>query len=141
MDSPPPQDAQAAVTWQGQCHCGAVRFEVDGPLTETTSCDCSLCRMKNARMTAVPASRFRLLTDPRGVTEYRWNTRVARHYFCPVCGIYTFHRKRIDPALVGVNAFCLAGLEVDGLPHRRADGRTMSLVPGARAPGRDGPPD
>lgn len=126
-------------TWKGRCHCGAVRFEIDGPLVEITTCDCSLCHMKNARMTAVPKARFRLLSDPDGVTEYRWNTGVARHFFCPVCGIYTFHRKRSDPSMFGVNVNCLQDFDPEALPHRRAEGRGMTLAPEAADPDRKGP--
>lgn len=48
---------------RGSCHCGAVRFEVTGEITELTTCDCSLCRKKNALMSKVPEADFRLLTD------------------------------------------------------------------------------
>jgi hypothetical protein len=31
---------------QGSCHCGAVRFEIEGELSSGFICDCSLCRRK-----------------------------------------------------------------------------------------------
>jgi len=36
--------------WDGSCHCGAVRFHVAAEVDEVTSCDCSLCSRRNARM-------------------------------------------------------------------------------------------
>ena len=30
-------------TWQGGCHCGAVRFEVTTDINELTDCNCSVC--------------------------------------------------------------------------------------------------
>jgi hypothetical protein len=29
---------------QGGCLCGAMRYEVDGPLTDVNNCHCSMCR-------------------------------------------------------------------------------------------------
>ncbi|WP_456238578.1 GFA family protein [Parachitinimonas caeni] len=37
-------------TYQGGCHGGAVRFEIDTDFPELTVCDCSICRRKNALM-------------------------------------------------------------------------------------------
>lgn len=41
---------------------------------------------------------------------YRFNTKTAEHYFCSVCGIYTHHRRRSNPAQCSVNVACLQGL-------------------------------
>ena len=32
----------------GSCHCGAVRFTVEGPIEEAYTCDCSLCQEERA---------------------------------------------------------------------------------------------
>ena len=29
-------------SWEGACHCGTIRFRVDGEIAETITCDCSL---------------------------------------------------------------------------------------------------
>ncbi len=119
--------------WSGSCHCGAVRFRVDAEIDEITTCDCSLCRRKNALMAKVHASSLTILTGEDVLTEYRWNTGVARHFFCACCGIYTFHRKRSAPDHYGVNVTCLEGFDADAFPHRAAGGIDMSVVdPGAR---------
>ena len=44
------------------------------------------------------------------LSRYQFHTRVAEHYFCPTCGIYTHHRRRSNPNEYGVNAACLEGL-------------------------------
>lgn len=58
---------------------------------------------------------------------YRWNTGAAQHYFCSVCGIYPFHRKRSAPDSYGVNVFCLEGFEPADYPVRQALGSTMTV--------------
>jgi len=92
------------------CHCGTVRFRVrlsDG-LASARRCDCSLCRMRGA--VAVTAG----LEGAEALTEYRFNTGVARHFFCSKCGIYTHHRRRSNPNEYGVNAACLEGVSPFG---------------------------
>jgi hypothetical protein len=105
-----------------------VRFRIDAEPAELTVCDCSLCAKKNAVMTQVHESALTLLAGEDSLTEYRWNTGVARHFFCSVCGIYPFHRKRSAPDSYGVNVACLEGFDPATVPLRRADGKSMSVV-------------
>jgi len=44
------------------------------------------------------------------LTLYQFNTRVAKHYFCSVCGIYTHHQRRSNPNQLGINVACLEGV-------------------------------
>jgi hypothetical protein len=112
--------------WQGACHCGAVRFAVQTDFPELTTCDCSICTKKNALMVKVHESRFELLAGADSLTEYRFHTLTARHFFCSRCGIYPFHRKRVAPDYYGVNVHCLEGFDPEGVPVRRAMGAGMA---------------
>lgn len=114
--------------FEGSCHCGAVKFRVDAELTQFTRCNCSLCRKKNAVMAEVPESRFTLLEGEDALGCYKWNMRIATHYFCTRCGIYTFHRKRSAPDAYGVNVYCLDDADIDDIPVRAVDGKSMSLA-------------
>lgn len=55
----------------------------------------------------VPASRFRLLAGVDVLTGYTFNTGVARHLFCRICGIKGFYVPRSHPDGISVNARCL----------------------------------
>jgi hypothetical protein len=109
----------------GSCHCGTVRFAITSDFPELTMCDCSICRRKNALMVKVHESKFELLAGEESLTEYQFHTRTARHFFCKVCGIYPFHRKRVTPDFVGVNVFCLDDFEPEGIPVRATVGKGM----------------
>ena len=115
-------------TYRGSCHCGEVRFEVSGTPEEFTTCDCSICKKKNALMWKVPEDKLRILNGQRVLTLYQWNTHTAKHYFCSICGIYTFHRKRMAPDHFGVNVFCLEGLNTEGVPVRDTGGSALSTA-------------
>jgi hypothetical protein len=96
------------VTHHGGCHCGRVRFEVDAPARiDAIECNCSICRMSGFLHLIVPASRFRLLQGADALIEYTFNTGIARHRFCRVCGIKSFYIPRSHPGGVDVNAHCL----------------------------------
>ena len=122
------------MTWSGSCHCGAVRFEVSAQIDELTTCDCSLCVMKNAVMAKVHEDALTVTAGEEALSLYQWNTRRAKHYFCSRCGIYTFHRKRSAPDHYGVNVFCLDNFDVASIPVRATEGASMTLAPdGARS--------
>ena len=55
----------------------------------------------------VPASRFRLLSGADELSEYTFNTGVAKHRFCRVCGVKSFSIPRSNPDGVDVNVRCL----------------------------------
>jgi len=118
-------------TRRGQCHCGAVVFEVEleNGLEDLRRCDCSLCRRKGAIMASVPLRGFKVLKGAGMLTLYQWNTRTAKHYFCKVCGIYTHHQRRSNPTLYGFNVACLDGVDPFALEGVRiGDGSSQSLI-------------
>ena len=112
-------------TYRGGCHCGAVQFEIETDFPELTTCACSICRRKNAVMVKVHETNFRLLAGEEALTEYRFHTMTARHYFCSTCGIYPFHRKRVTPDFFGINVFCLEGFDPADIPVRQTIGAGM----------------
>lgn len=112
-------------TLSGSCHCRQARFEIDTDFPELTTCDCSICVRKNALMVKVHESNFRLVQGQEILIEYHFHTRTARHYFCGVCGMYPFHRKRVTPDYLGINVFCLEGFDPEGIPVRATVGRAM----------------
>ena len=110
---------------QGSCHCGAVRFEIQSDFPELTTCDCSICRRKNALMVKVHETQFRLLAGEDALSAYQFHSHTATHFFCRHCGIYPFHRKRVTPDHYGINVFCLDGFDATGIPVRATVGAAM----------------
>jgi hypothetical protein len=111
--------------YAGRCHCGAIRFEVVTDFPELTTCDCSMCRRRNALMVKVHENDFRLLSGEQALGAYRFHTFTATHYFCRTCGIYPFHRKRVTPNHFGINVACLDGFDPTGIPVRATVGAGM----------------
>ena len=102
------------VTHRGGCHCGRVTFEVDAPARlEALDCNCSICRMTGFLHLIVPASRFRLISGAESLTEYTFNTGVAKHRFCRVCGVKPFYVPRSNPDGFDVNVRCLDAATIE----------------------------
>jgi hypothetical protein len=118
-------------TYKGSCHCGKVLFEIDTVLDKAGTCNCSICRRRNAVMHRVPADQFRLIQGEDNLALYQFNTGTAKHYFCRTCGIYPFHRPRVAPDQFTVNVYCLEGVtseEIAALPKNVFDGKSFSTV-------------
>ncbi|WP_026942551.1 type I-B CRISPR-associated protein Cas8b1/Cst1 [Hellea balneolensis] len=111
----------------GNCHCGAIQFELSSSLDEFTTCDCSLCVMRNAVMLKAPETALTIISGEDKLSLYQWNMKVAKHYFCSICGIYVFHNKRAAPDHFGVNVHCLQNIDVPAVRVRATEGETMTV--------------
>jgi hypothetical protein len=107
----------------GGCHCGRVRFEVQGTPDEVSECNCSVCTRKAYLHWIVPRAAFQLVAGDDDLATYRFNTGVAQHHFCRHCGVASFYVPRSNPDSIDVNARCLDGVDVAALPRRSFDGR------------------
>ncbi len=75
----------------GSCLCGAVTYEISGPLEAVTACHCSQCRKMTGHFLASTAARhkdFRLVRH-LGLKWYHASD-AARRGFCRECGSTLF---------------------------------------------------
>ena len=94
-------------------HCGFMKCNVkhqssSEPL-RVLDCNCSICKKKGFLHYIVNESAFEL-SSPQSLQElscYTFQTHVAKHYFCPKCGICTFYKPRSNPDGWSVNMRCV----------------------------------
>ena len=115
-------------TYNGGCHCGRIRFEVRGTLSRVSQCNCSICTKKGYLHWIVPREDFRLLTSEDALATYRFNTGVAKHHFCGVCGVASFYIPRSDPDKIDVNVRCLDGIDAGTLSVVGFDGQNWEAA-------------
>lgn len=117
----------------GGCHCGAVRYRVavTNPVV-AHACNCSICLAHGFVGAIVPESTFTLLEGEGELTEYRFNTGVARHLFCKHCGVKAFYRPRSNPDGISINVHTLElpeSMRIDVTPfdgqHWEANAHTL----------------
>jgi len=96
-------------SYKGSCHCKKVIFSFTSSdiLEEVYKCNCSLCVKKSIIMKSIPKNRFMLESSPEFLSEYMWNKKIAKHYFCNECGVYTHHVRRRNPEQISVNLMCV----------------------------------
>ena len=89
------------------CHCGAVKLEVLSDLKVIKHCNCSICKRKNAKMAMISKDSISIIKGEENLSSYKFNTMIAEHFFCKICGIYTHHYRRSDPNGAGINIGCI----------------------------------
>ena len=94
--------------FRGSCHCKTVTFEVEAPdSVEVEDCNCSICSKFGFLHLIVPLQSFKLLSGEDALTTYRFNTGVAKHTFCKICGAKPFYVPRSNPDGMDINLRCL----------------------------------
>ena len=97
------------------CHCGGVEIQVKLPETgfeKLMRCNCSLCKRRGYIMTPVDPGNFKLIKGKELLTLYQYHTKVAEHYFCSRCGIYTYSNPRSNHDKVYMlNVACIEGVK------------------------------
>ena len=117
-------DRSPRVKHSGGCHCGRVRFEVEAPAEmEASECNCSMCGKTGFLHLIVAKSRFRLLQGEDELSQYTFNTGVAKHLFCKVCGIKSFYVPRSNPDGYSINVRCLDQTTVTSVRITLFDGQ------------------
>jgi hypothetical protein len=124
------------LTYEGSCHCGAVRFRVHGEAIATgLRCNCSICIRKGAVMSShyFPPEQFELLWGREALSLYQFGDRLVNHWFCKTCGVYPFHDATEKPGHYRVNLGCLQGVDPLAVKVSVVDGRSFPVT------GRPGP--
>ena len=92
------------------CHCGGVEAEVklqEKGFEKLLRCNCSICKRKGYIMSPVSQENFTLTKGQDLLTLYQYHTKVAKHYFCSKCGIYTHTNPRSNPKIYMINVACV----------------------------------
>ena len=88
----------------GRCLCGAVAYELRGPLRAVVNCHCGQCRRTHGHVAAytnLPRTNL-TLTEARGLKWYA-SSGSARRGFCGECGASLFW-DRLDGDTISVAA-------------------------------------
>jgi hypothetical protein len=113
--------------YTGSCHCGNIKFELEGELNSATACNCSICSRKGSLLMFIPSANFNLLTTRENIATYSFNKHLIKHQFCKVCGIQPFG-EGTDPkgnSMVAINIRCLDNIDLDAIPVHHYDGKSI----------------
>jgi hypothetical protein len=109
----------------GSCHCGAVRFTVQGEVEQVVECNCSHCSRKGFLLWFVPCDALATSSGTEQLTTYTFNQHLIQYQFCSVCGCQPFGQGRVrsgaDMALINVR--CLDGIDLQNIKRVQVNGR------------------
>jgi hypothetical protein len=95
----------------GACLCGAVRFEVTGPLDRVAHCHCTICQRAHGAAfvtwAALPNERVRVTAGDTHLVHFR-SSEIGTRSFCPTCGSSMFCTLDTHPGTIDVALGCLA---------------------------------
>ena len=63
-------------------------------------------------MSMVKNDDFKIIKGKDKLKVYKFHSKVANHYFCVDCGIYTHHNPRINPKMTGFNLGCIDEIDI-----------------------------
>jgi hypothetical protein len=113
------------VRYSGSCHCGQLRFEVQGQLDTAVECNCSHCSRKGYLLWFVPRTDFTLESPTDALGTYTFNKHAIRHHFCQKCGCAPFGFGASKGAeMAAINIRCLEGVELTSVKRKFVDGRS-----------------
>ncbi len=114
------------MTQRGSCHCGRIRFEVEGAPTGALACNCSICQRKGSLLWFVPRDQFRWLTPDSDASTYLFNKHVIRHRFCATCGIHPYGEGPAPGGgqMAAINLRTLEDFDLASVPVKHFDGRS-----------------
>lgn len=113
---------------KGSCHCGAVTFSFNyGEIERGLRCNCSICRRKGTVMSEFTLSPDEINIESEGdkLSLYQFDTKIAKHYFCNSCGIYTFHETMRKPGYYRINLGCLDDIDTNLIKVEIFDGKNL----------------
>ena len=119
----------AETTYEGGCHCGAVKYRVTASFENAIVCNCSICSKTGSKLAFAPAARFELVSGEGALTDYQFGKKRIHHLFCSRCGIRSFARAKGPDGtdMVAVNLNCVEGLDPSKVKLREVDGRSVPL--------------
>jgi len=108
---------------EGSCHCGAVRWRLDGVPVSATACNCTVCR-RYGTLWAYGYEGEDIHVS--GATRpYIRGQKVLAFHFCPECGCVAYWRSLTEwdgRRRMGVNLRLAEPEAVSGIPIQRFDG-------------------
>ena len=112
---------------QGSCHCGRIKFEVEGEPGKVVECNCSHCSRKGYLLWFLPRDKLQLRTSESDLATYTFNKHAIQHHFCPTCGCapFGFGKDASGATTAAVNVRCLEGLDLAALERMPVDGRSF----------------
>jgi hypothetical protein len=84
----------------GKCHCGAIRYSIDGELKHSAICHCETCRRTTGGLTTAWLGYPKDALAVEGEASVYSSSEGVERHFCGTCGTSLFYFN--EPMMPGV---------------------------------------
>ncbi len=108
----------------GNCHCGAVKFEFSGVPEKLVDCNCSICRKLRPLWAHGPEGQITINAAENATIAYTWGDNTLAFHTCKTCGCTT-HWNGLGPdtpSNMAVNMALCDPADICDIRVRRFDG-------------------
>lgn len=111
---------------RGSCHCGKLRFDVEGDFESVMECNCSHCSRKGYLLWFVARPDLAVEAEDGALATYTFNKHEIQHHFCSTCGCAPFgFGSNNGVEMAAVNVRCLEGVDLSSVKREFVDGRSF----------------
>lgn len=114
--------------FEGSCHCGAVKYNIQLNIERLLRCNCSICSKLGSLWAFGKKADMELTAGGLdSLSTYQFGAKKLTHNFCKNCGVET-HADGIAPdgtPTVGVNVRTLDDMDLEGYEIFDYDGASL----------------
>jgi hypothetical protein len=111
--------------YKGSCHCGKVKFEFDGEVTEGMTCNCSRCHITGTVLHFLPKESVKV-EGLENMTTYRFNKNIIAHMFCSTCGVQPFGMANNNGKdMMAINLRAVPEIDLDKIKINKYNGKDL----------------
>lgn len=118
----------AEMRYQCSCHCGQVKFDVEGEIKDIIECNCSICSKRGYLLWFTLRSNIRPQTDFSSLKKYQFGDKTIDHMFCQNCGVAPVGfglDPKSDTQMAAINVRCLDNFEISSAKIIPFDGKNL----------------
>ena len=108
--------------YQGQCHCGTVKFTLTSTPKQLVDCNCSICRRLGALWGHAQSESVSIDAPKEATSHYIQGDKTLAVHTCNTCGCTTHYESLKDDGVWAVNFRMCTPEVVNQFRVRKFDG-------------------
>lgn len=112
--------------YKASCHCGAVKYQVEGELAGLIECNCSICSTRAHILWFVAKDELKFECGEDHLTSYKFGNKHLNHRSCETCSTAMFtHGDFEGSEKAGLNVRTFADINLSELDITQYDGAKL----------------
>lgn len=109
--------------YKASCHCGAVKYQVEGQIEYLVECNCSICSMRAHVLWYVNKDNLKFECGEDHLSEYQFGKKHLNHRSCKTCSSAMFsHGDDKGVEIAGLNVRTFIDFDISKFDITQFDG-------------------